>query len=361
MSRFRDLLIAHKSYWPTSTPAAIKSACVLWYDIQRQGATNENMAINPILKDLSGNGHNATCYNFDWAGMSGIGGYGLSFSQYSNIQQDRAVIEFDGDYITIIKSIVSATWQLYNRVSNQLTVPAQRIKVTNVPQNVSVNYCYRDATGISIIHVSITKDGIYDLPSFTVPSGQIYGFEIQRVIDECNIIIEQLPQYPNALVSDGVDDYCYVAGLPLLTKEKGFTVIAKRKWIGDPRSKSQGFVSKGSNFGWVDGAFYFEGVEGGGTAFFNRVFDNPDSKSGVNYILEENFTQGDITYLTSTRYNDSEIKNIGDGIDTDKLVIFRLGTTINNCYSSIAIYSLLLFNRDLTDEEIEWVKNNLIE
>lgn len=64
MSRFRDLLIAHKSYWPTSTPAAIKSACVLWYDLKRQGATNENMAINPILKDLSGNGHDATCHNF---------------------------------------------------------------------------------------------------------------------------------------------------------------------------------------------------------------------------------------------------------------------------------------------------------
>ena len=222
---------------------SIFDSLVLWYDIAKQGATNETMAENPVLKDLSGHGHDATCYNFAWTEESGI----------------------------------------------------------------------------------------------------------------------STANYPGALVSDGVDDYAYVDGLPLLTKEKGFTVIAKRKWIGDPHSKSQGFVSKGSNFGWVDGAFYFECVEGGGTAFFNRVFDNPDSKSGANYILEENFTQGDITYLTSKKYNDSEIKNIGDGIDTDKLVIFRLGTTINNCYSSIAIYSLLLFNRDLTDEEIEWVKNNLIE
>ena len=230
-------------YWPDGTPDAIRRSAVLWYDIEKQGATNETMAESPVLKDLSGHGHDATCYNFGWTEESGI----------------------------------------------------------------------------------------------------------------------STANYPGALVSDGVDDYAYVDGLPLLTKEKGFTVIAKRKWIGDPRSKSQGFVSKGSNFDWVDGAFYFEGVEGGGVAFFNRVFDNPDSKSGTNYILGGNFTQGDITYLTSTRYNDSEIKNIGDGIDTDKLVIFRLGTTINNCYSSIAIYSLLLFNRDLTDEEIEWVKNNLIE
>lgn len=53
-------------------PIAIKNSMILWYDIQRQGATNENMAINPILKDLSGNGHDATCYNFAWTEESGI-------------------------------------------------------------------------------------------------------------------------------------------------------------------------------------------------------------------------------------------------------------------------------------------------
>ena len=157
-------------------PKEIKDSMILWYDLKRQGATNENMAINPVLKDLSGNGHNATCYNFSWTEESGIS----------------------------------------------------------------------------------TTD------------------------------------YPYALVSDGVDDYALVKELPLLNKEDGFTVIARRKWIGDPRSKSQGFVSKGSNAYWVDGAFYFECVEGGGSALFNRVFDNPDSKSGLNYIAS-NFTQEDIT------------------------------------------------------------------
>ena len=56
-------------------PKAIKDSMVLWYDLKRQGATNENMAENPVLRDLSGNGHDATCYNFAWAGKSGIGGF----------------------------------------------------------------------------------------------------------------------------------------------------------------------------------------------------------------------------------------------------------------------------------------------
>lgn len=229
-------------YWPAGTPAAIRRSAVLWYDIAKQGATNETMAANPVLKDLSGHGHDATCYNFGWTEGSGI-------------------------------------------------------STTN---------------------------------------------------------------YPGALVSDGVDDYAYVDGLPILTKEKGYTVIAKRKWIGEPESKSQGFISKGTNAKWIDGAFYFECVEGGGSAQFNRVFDNPDGKSGVNYLMS-GFIQEDITYLTSNKYNNFEIKNIGDGVDTDKLVIFRLGTEISGNYGNIALYSVLLFNRDLTAEEIEWVKNNLIE
>lgn len=51
---------------------SIRQAMVLWYDIKRQGATNESMAENPVLRDLSGNGHDATCYNFAWTEESGI-------------------------------------------------------------------------------------------------------------------------------------------------------------------------------------------------------------------------------------------------------------------------------------------------
>lgn len=57
---------------PPDPGEAIMQACVLWYDIRRQGATNEGMAANPVLRDLSGNGRDATCYNFAWTEGSGI-------------------------------------------------------------------------------------------------------------------------------------------------------------------------------------------------------------------------------------------------------------------------------------------------
>lgn len=64
--------------------------------------------------------------------------------------------------------------------------------------------------------------------------------------------------------------------------------------------------------------------------------------------------------MTSKKYNSVEFKNVGDGIDTDALAIFRLTTTVNKFYSSIALYSLLLFDRDLASGEIDWVKTNIL-
>ena len=228
------------------------NSVVLWYDIGRQGATNESMAASPILKDLSGNGNDATCYNFGWTEESGIN---------------------------------------------------------------STNY-------------------------------------------------------PGALVSDGVDDYAFVQDKYddegnlinkkslVLNKEDGYTVIAKRKWIGNINARVQGVASKISNTSFADGAFGFEEVENNGTVPFNRSFSTGYSKG---FLRVDNFVSDDFTFMTSKRYNSVEFENIGDGVDTDVMVIFRLATTINNYYSSIALDSFILFNRDLTDEEIEWVKNNLIQ
>lgn len=329
---------------------SIFDSLVLWYDIAKQGATNETMDENPVLKDLSGHGHDATCYNFGWAGMSGIGGYSFSDLESWIPNSYVRLNVITPNKVTILGGNANSKTGIRTSFNSDTFI---KIRVEGSSSDNILNiYRNGDNDGDHLLQ-SITEDNVYVI-NVTYNNDSKYQ---QLLFAGDNITIEQLPQYPGSLVSDGVDDYAYVDGLPILTNEKGFTVIAKRKWIGDPSSKSQGFVSKGSTPGWVDGAFYFECVEGNGVALFNRVFSGIGLSA--NYITS--FTENDVTYLTSKKYNDSEIENIGDGIDTDRLVIFRLGTTINNFYSSIAIYSLLLFNRDLTDEEIEWVKNNLIE
>lgn len=56
----------------TDIPHAIRSALVCWYSPRRQGCTNEDMAENPVLRDLSGNGVHLMCKNFAWTERSGI-------------------------------------------------------------------------------------------------------------------------------------------------------------------------------------------------------------------------------------------------------------------------------------------------
>lgn len=53
-------------------PESLRSNLVLWYDLSLQGATNQSMAADPRLLDLSGNGHHATCQGFAWTETSGV-------------------------------------------------------------------------------------------------------------------------------------------------------------------------------------------------------------------------------------------------------------------------------------------------
>lgn len=154
--------------------------------------------------------------------------------------------------------------------------------------------------------------------------------------------------YPGALVSDGVDDYGYVDGLPLLTKEKGFTVMAVRKWLSEGILTA--LASKAVTGSAWGGAFTFEGVEGGGTARFVRVFN---SATYLNY-----FSTSDFSFLTSKKYNDRDLTNVGDVEDNDKLVLFEL--SFDGRWGKFVFYKFILFDRDLTDEEIEWVKANIM-
>lgn len=201
---------------------SVQKAMVLWYDLAKQGATNESMAADPRLIDLSGNGHHATCYNFAWTEQSGIS---------------------------------------------------------------SVNY-------------------------------------------------------PYALVSDAVDDYVQVTGLPILTKERGWTVIGKEKTITLVSGRFNIFAKKTD--------MYYDDE-------FAIFYHNNEKQSIYNYGSDSffNWVNNDIVVATS----DSVPKGESDTY-TEKMEL--LGNATKGGHLSAALYSFLLFNRVLTSNEIEWVKTNLI-
>lgn len=334
--RRRLMMASNRSYWPLSTPKAIRDSCIIWYDIAKQKATNESMAVNPILKDFSENGNDATCYNFAWSGMSGIGGYFIKpFNNW--IANTNVTFTVQSDYKCTIVSGSSGTQSLGIRTSyyNNFIL---NISISNINSSQVLIYMLQ-GDDVADIRCTITEEGTYTI-SLEYNEQAYYN----QVLISGLCTVEILPEYPDALVSDGVDDYAQVTGLPILTKEKGYTVIAKRKLL-------YGFTgclaSKRNSINY-NGAFVIE-------LKINDNINRCDSFGEQNKIMA--LEQSDTTSQTTLKYNDISIP-AGSQVDTDYLNLFTL---YNNYFGKVALYSFLLFDRDLTDNEIEWVKKNMIE
>lgn len=320
-------------YWPAGTPEAIRQSCMLWYDVARQGCTNEAMAADPVLRDLSGNGHDATCYNFAWAGMSGVGGYELSLTEFVKMPSDDFLSS--SRYECLIAE--GNPYLLYT--SGSKGHPAFRVKVSGLSQPLKYSYS-PSADSETVATFTIPSDGEYEMPqSFANDKIAVVGFYTRQA----GLVIELVPLYPGALVSDGVDDYCLVEGLPLLTRENGYTVIAKRKNL---TSNQQSCLASKRNSASPNGAFVFELYANGYRA------DSFGYQNGIS-LLEES----DISYQTSKSYNEIPIQ-AGEELDNNVLNLFNLS---GNYLANVALYSFVLFNRDLTKEEIEWVKTNMMQ
>lgn len=350
--------------YPSVDTQKIMDSLVCWYDPSKQQCTNESMAANPVLTDLSGNGHDIECFNFGWSGMSGIGGYvhNRNVDNWFKSSNNNGTYIVKGNTIHISKlNTIKYTYYVTNNMDaaneyiesqgNTYTTKPFNVKISGLPEGKQVkinglaaimgdptyntsfpSQYFNNGTftveSVSLIWENDTQPDTFNFPSFFIDSD---------TADDVDITIELLPEYPNALVSDGVDDYAQVTGLPLLTKERGYTVIAKRK-LFYKENTLQVLASKG--------AFILERQESNLSTSNTYNFG---SANKVTYPQE-------ITYQTSKSFNGTNL-SVGDSIDTDTLKIF----VHTDDYTSVALYSFLLFDRDLTEQEIEWVKKNMIE
>lgn len=159
-----------------------------------------------------------------------------------------------------------------------------------------------------------------------------------------DITIEQIPDYKGAFVSDGVDDYGLCENFPTLTPEKGYTVLAIRKWI--TIKNNAGFVSK--DYSPSSGEFIFEY----GADNINLSIRNYGSAVNVGSNVEL------FSYMNSKVYNGKIIPKGTASDFKNKLFLFKIRD--NSVYSNIALYALEIYDHDLTDEEIQAVKARMI-
>lgn len=317
------------------------------------GLTNEQMAENPIWKDLTGNGHDLQMKNFAWKGMSGVGGYTENYDSnkwYKVASRIDATWTYKSFNVKSIKDNNFAQLFYQSRPSDtEFRVLSCTIKVSGLTDGQGIEYISNGTRPIVIMRIE--NDGIYHLPSFDFGAkNAYYGFKFLKLQESCNITIEQLPLYPGALVFDGVDDYGTCDNFPILTKEKGYTVVALRQWITRGEI-AQGLVSNVKN--WLkDGAFLLE--------YRNIQAEHLNKPISFGAIGSENDLPHILTYQTSKSYNGVSITT-GNFEGTDVLHVGKLApTNVGTCINA-AIWELVFLDHDATEEELTKIKDYFVK
>lgn len=315
------------------------------------GLTNEQMAENPIWKDLTGNGHDLQMKNFAWKGMSGVGGYTENYDSnkwYKVTSRIDATWTYKSFNVRSIKDNRSA--QLFYQSSLSDTgfrVLSCTIKVSGLTDGQGIEYVSNGTQQFVIMRIE--NDGIYHLPSFDFGAkNAYYGFKFLKLQESCNITIEQLPLYPGALVFDGVDDYGVCDNFPILTKEKGYTVVVLRQWDQDFLNTTlTGGLLSTRNYSTGEGVA-FEKIESSNKGYWNL---------GAGGIID--FAKSPFTWQTSKQYNNVGIlkgdKNHGKPLGVG------CGLSGGQQCGRFAIWELVFLDHDATEEELTKIKDYFVK
>ena len=315
------------------------------------GLTNEQMKENPVWVDKTGNGHDLQMKNFLWGGMSGVGGYKLNWgdsSIWANYITQGALGTGEVTDNTIHITSAKTNNALFETRASLKSVE-YKVLIKGLTDDIYLRYgVFNDGKEL---WTEIKNDGIYTLPSYDYDSKYNMKWKVmsQTYPIDCNITIEQLPLYPGALVFDGVDDYGVCDNFPILTKEKGYTVVALRQWIEEKNSITA-LVSNSKNWN-RDGAFVFE---------YNNLennYPNLEISFGSNTNLGRE--KSSFTYQTSKLYNGKEIK-FGEFLGSDKLIVAKANENLSPC-SNVAIWELVFLDHDATEEELTKIKDYFVK
>ena len=250
----------------------------LYYNIKKQGITNENHAeFNDQLIDFVG-GHNIQLNNIGWEGESGINSYPVVFGanktwdKMASSNNTDFIFELTGNSIHLTKAndnlALLFTYVYKDGTVNEVSIPTFKLKVTGLKEGQNVVYNYVSEDNVSdITSIRITEDGEYVCPKSTifVPaeilSNVWIGFKVNPENIDLDITIEVLPTIEHALSLDGINDFGKVTGLPVL---KDYTVVAdyERIRINIGSNGDAAVLSKAESQN--NGAFMFNTISNNG-------------------------------------------------------------------------------------------------
>lgn len=321
-----------------------------------KGKTNDD-ADRATLRDLTGNGHDITLNGFLFALMSGYGGYNYSFFNFTDTLnpsiKKNSYIEING--YPKNRSVFEKNYGKDSAIP--LVIPKLKIKVTieNNIGNASLKLYTKGGDAGTEKSINIIESGIYEIESYTIneitgPYGVYIGFifndENTTSLENPNYYckIEQIPEYEDALVFDGIDDYGINENLSIL---EDYTFIYSAKAISE-NAYSKG-IAFSKRYGSTFGEFTIGKKITGQNVF--GVYSYGNSTSVTNYTNQ-------IIYCTPTNFNGAQIQK-GTQEGTNRITVGSLNGSDE--LSNMAFYSAYLFDKSLDEQEIKTFINTYID
>jgi hypothetical protein len=312
--------------------------------------TNEILKANPYLQDFSGNNRPLKLNNFLFAAMSGVGGYEYNYLDSALFITYLNGVRGDGtitDNTITINNVKVSNGVIETRVNS----PSKKykVRVTGITSNETLRYVVYGDTSLgelATIIFDMKKDGEYELPASTYSATYNMKWQVKAASypHTCNITIEQIPSYPNALVTDGVDDYGVVGNLQQGVKVLFITInpFIDGKFIYDQRLNT--------TEPWLFAVFN----DKGSIAYNSR---NSNGKTYIDGTLNESTI---VSALLNKKQIITIVNNDVTG-DKTKTPVFFSNTDHDSGWISSAFYNSIGFDSVPTKQNDGFTEQDLID
>lgn len=312
------------------------------------GLTNEQMAANPVWVDKTGNGHDIQLKNLAWGGMSGVGGYEMNFNSWRNNVSSISDISMSKTTTSVSVSVGNSAYNnnlIYIHINNWDVNKNHWLKVTSTYEDGDLFFIFYNDSNTK--KIGLPANGYVNILAYPEFKGS-YMYISTISNKQGSFTIEQLPLYPGALVFDGVDDCGVCDNFPILTKEKGYTVVVLRQWDQDFLNTTlTGGLLSTRNYSTGEGVA-FEKIESSNKGYWNL---------GAGGIID--FAKSPFTWQTSKQYNNVGIlkgdKNHG------KPLCVGCGLSGGQQCGGFAIWELVFLDHDATEEELTKIKDYFVK
>lgn len=299
--------------------------------------TNEILKANPYLQDFSGNNRPLKLNNFLFAAMSGVGGYETNFSDnsiWTSSPQQGNIIN-NHTYNPMLKGSSSGLYTATGLVKVKF-----KATVTGMKSGYRLEFGSGD---VAPSDKSIYEDGEYEFGSgdVAVPYGfKLYADDYSN--PNTDVIIELKEVYPNALVTDGVDDYGVVENLQQGVKMLFYTC--------NPFSLNKIFYDQ-TKQGWRKFNIYNQA---------DKIAYNERNENGVTYI------DGNLNslLLANDLVNKKQIITIvNEGSDANNTIspIYFSVNQHNGYFANLAFYNSIGFDSVPTKQNDGFTEQDLID